>query len=154
MLGNFGSEVCIDLSVTETAGANDWNANVIAEFRENAGKVGGMFEGAPMILVHHVGAKSGAERVAPLVCFREGERLFIFASKGGADENPAWYHNLVANPDTKVEVGTDLLDVTARVLTGTERDEYYAKQVALMPGFGDYQKKTTRVIPVIELVRR
>ena len=139
--------------MTDTTNFNDFNQNIIAEFRANAGKVGGMFEGAPMILVHHIGAKSSVERVAPLVYFAEGERIFIFASKGGADENPAWYHNLVANPKTKVEIGTETFDVVARVLTGAERDEYFAKQVAVAPGFGDYQRKTTRIIPVIELVR-
>jgi deazaflavin-dependent oxidoreductase (nitroreductase family) len=139
--------------VTDTTDFNNFNTNVITEFRENSGKVGGMFEGAPMILVHHIGAKSGVERIAPLVYFAEGDRIFIFASKGGADENPAWYHNLVANPKTKVEVGAETFEVTVRVLTGAERDEYFAKQVAVAPGFGDYQRKTTRVIPVIELVR-
>jgi deazaflavin-dependent oxidoreductase (nitroreductase family) len=139
--------------VTDTTDFNDFNKNVITEFRDNSGKVGGMFEGAPMILVHHIGSKSGVERIAPLVYFAEGDRIFIFASKAGADENPAWYHNLVANPKTKVEVGTETFEATARVLTGAERDEYFAKQVAVAPGFGDYQRKTTRVIPVIELVR-
>jgi deazaflavin-dependent oxidoreductase (nitroreductase family) len=139
--------------MTETPDFNDVNQNVITEFRENAGRVGGMFEGKPMILVHHVGAKSGTERIAPLVYFGEGDRVFVYASKGGADENPAWYHNLVANPRTTVELGTDTFDVTARVLTGAERDEFYAKQVAVQPQFGDYQRKTTRVIPVIELAR-
>ncbi|MBR7833414.1 nitroreductase family deazaflavin-dependent oxidoreductase [Actinospica durhamensis] len=133
--------------------AQDWNTTVIKEFRENEGKVGGMFEGAPMILVHHTGAKSGNERVTPLVYFRESERIFIFASKGGASENPAWFHNLVANPKTRVEVGAETFEVIARVLEGAERDEYYAKQAALMPNFADYASKTTRTIPVIELER-
>jgi deazaflavin-dependent oxidoreductase (nitroreductase family) len=131
----------------------DFNAGIIKEFRENGGKVGGMFEGAPMILVHHIGAKSGTERVAPLVYFSEGDRLFIFASKGGADENPSWYHNLVANPKVNVEVGAETFEVVASVLDRAERDEIYAKQVALQPGFGDYERKTTRIIPVIELKR-
>jgi deazaflavin-dependent oxidoreductase (nitroreductase family) len=131
----------------------EMNNNIVNEFRENGGKVGGMFEGAPMIIVHHVGAKSGTERVTPLVYVREGERIFVFASKGGADDNPAWYHNLVANPKTTIEVGEETFDVTARVLTGAERDEYFAKQVAVAPGFGDYQRKTTRIIPVIEFER-
>ncbi len=131
----------------------EFNNNVIAEFREKGGKVGGMFEGAPLILVHHVGAKSGVERVAPLAYLADGDRLFIFASKAGADENPAWYHNLVANPKTTVEVGTETFPVTASVLTGAERDEIFAKQVAAQPGFGEYEKKTTRIIPVIELTR-
>ena len=133
--------------------AEDWNTGVIKEFRENEGKVGGMFEGAPMILVHHTGAKSGTERVTPLVYFREGERIFVFASKGGAPENPAWFHNLVANPKTQVEVGAETFPVLARVLEGEERDEYYAKQAALMPNFADYARKTTRTIPVVELER-
>ncbi|HEV2637662.1 MAG TPA: nitroreductase family deazaflavin-dependent oxidoreductase [Actinocrinis sp.] len=133
--------------------ANDWNNGVIKEFRENGGKVGGMFEGATMIIVHAIGAKSGKVRETPLVYFGEGDRIFIYASKGGAPENPAWYHNLVANPQVKVEVGTETFEVTARELAGAERDEYYAKQVEVMPGFGDYAANTTRVIPVFELVR-
>jgi deazaflavin-dependent oxidoreductase (nitroreductase family) len=132
---------------------NEFNQQIIAEFRENGGKVGGMFEGSPMILVHHVGAKSGAERVAPLVYLADGDRLFVFASKGGADDNPAWYHNLVANPKTTAEVGTETFAVVAKVLTGAERDAIYAKQAEAQPNFAEYQRKTTRVIPVIELER-
>jgi deazaflavin-dependent oxidoreductase (nitroreductase family) len=132
---------------------DDWNKNVIKEFRENGGKVGGMFEGRSMIIVHTVGAKSGTVRETPLVYLPEGERIFVFASKGGAPENPAWYHNLVANPRVKVEVGTESFEVNARVLTGAERDEYFAKQVAVMPSFADYEANTTRVIPVLELER-
>src|SRR5882724_1436399 len=113
----------------------DFNSNVIAEFRENGGKVGGMFEGAPIILVHHIGAKSGIERIAPLVYLAtEDDRLFIVASKGGADDNPGWYHNLIAHPKVTVELGTETFTVTASVLTGAERDEYFAKQVAAQPG--------------------
>ncbi|WP_433282830.1 nitroreductase family deazaflavin-dependent oxidoreductase [Pseudonocardia xinjiangensis] len=129
------------------------NRKVIAEFRANGGKAGGVFEGKPLILVHNIGARSGTERITPLVYFGEGDRIFIFASKGGVDENPAWYHNLVANPNATVELGTETFPVTARVLTGAERDEYYAKQSAVQPQFADYQRNTTRVIPVIELVR-
>jgi deazaflavin-dependent oxidoreductase (nitroreductase family) len=139
--------------MTETPDMNEMNKQVITEFRENSGKVGGMFEGAPMILVHHVGAKSGTERVAPLVYLGEGDRIFIFASKGGADENPAWFHNLVANPKTTVEIGEETFEVTASVVPQPERDEIYARQVAIMPGFGDYERKTKRVIPVVELTR-
>ncbi|HEX5406904.1 MAG TPA: nitroreductase family deazaflavin-dependent oxidoreductase [Pseudonocardiaceae bacterium] len=130
---------------------NDFNGSIIKEFRENGGKVGGMFEGASMILVHHIGAKSGTERVAPLVYLRDGDRLFIFASKGGADDNPAWYHNLLANPKVTVEVGTESFQVTVSELERAERDEIYAKQVAVAPGFGDYERKTKRIIPVLEL---
>lgn len=129
------------------------NKGVIKEFRENGGKVGGMFEGAAMILVHHTGAKSGVERITPLVYLGEGERVFIFASKGGADDNPSWFHNLVANPKTTIEVGTETIDVVATVLEGAERDEYYAKQATLQPNFAEYQAATKRVIPVIEMKR-
>jgi deazaflavin-dependent oxidoreductase (nitroreductase family) len=129
------------------------NKGVIKEFRENGGKVGGMFEGAAMILVHHTGAKSGVERITPLVYLGEGERVFIFASKGGADDNPSWFHNLVANPKTTIEVGTETYEVVATVLEGAERDEYYAKQAALQPNFAEYQLATKRVIPVVEMKR-
>ncbi|MER5672478.1 nitroreductase family deazaflavin-dependent oxidoreductase [Pseudonocardia alni] len=129
------------------------NRAVIEEFRANGGRAGGMFEGKPLVLVHHVGARSGTERIAPLVPLVEGERIFIFASKGGADSNPDWYHNLVANPDTRIELGTDTLSVRVREVTGPERDEVYARQVALEPQFGDYQRKTDRTIPVLELQR-
>jgi len=129
------------------------NRQVIAEFRETGGKAGGVFEGKPLVLVHHVGAKSGVERIAPLVPLLDGDRIFVFASKGGADTNPDWYHNLVANPKTMVEYGTETFPVTVRVLTGDERDEIYAKQVAVEPQFGEYQRKTTRPIPVLELRR-
>jgi deazaflavin-dependent oxidoreductase (nitroreductase family) len=139
--------------MTEAIDFDGMNRKVIAEFRENDGKVGGMFAGAPLALVHHVGAKSGVQRIAPLVMLGEDDRIFVFASKGGADEHPAWYHNLVANPKTTVEVGTETFDVIARVLTGTERDEFYAKQSAVQPQFAEYQRKTTRSIPVVELMR-
>jgi deazaflavin-dependent oxidoreductase (nitroreductase family) len=139
--------------MTETPDMNEMNNNVIAEFRGNGGKVGGMFDGAPMILVHHVGAKSGTERVAPLMYLADGDRLFVFASKGGAPDNPAWYHNLVANPKTTVEVGDDTFEVTAKEITGPEHDEIYAKQSALWPQFAEYQRSTSRVIPVIEFER-
>ncbi|AKS34668.1 nitroreductase family deazaflavin-dependent oxidoreductase [Mycolicibacterium goodii] len=139
--------------MTEAIDFNEMNRTVIKEFRETGGKAGGIFEGKPLVLVHHVGAKSGKERIAPLVPLLDGDRIYIFASKGGADTNPDWYHNLVANPDTVVELGTETFPVKARVLTGAERDEIYAKQVALEPQFGDYQRKTTRLIPVVELQR-
>ncbi len=132
---------------------NEMNRKVIAEFRENGGKAGGMFEGYPLVLVHHVGAKSGTARVTPLVPYVEGDRLFIFASKGGSPEHPSWFHNLVANPKTEVEYGADRFPVEVRVLAGAERDEVYAKQIAAQPQFKDYENNTDRVIPVIELVR-
>ncbi len=129
------------------------NRSVIAEFRETGGKAGGVFEGKPLVLVHHVGAKSGVERIAPLVPLLDGDRIFVFASKGGADTNPDWYHNLVAHPNTVVELGSETFPVTVRVLAGAERDEIYATQSALEPQFAEYQRNTIRVIPVLELER-
>lgn len=132
---------------------DEMNRAVIEEFRASGGKAGGIFEGKPLVLVHHVGAKSGTARIAPLVPLLDGGRIFIFASKGGADTNPDWYHNLVANPETVLELGSETFPVRARVLTGQERDDIYAKQVAVEPQFGEYQRKTTRRIPVFELQR-
>ncbi|WP_428338510.1 nitroreductase/quinone reductase family protein [Mycobacterium sp.] len=133
------------------------NRNVIGDFRVNRGKVGGPFEGKPLILVHHCGAKSGTERITPLVPYLDGQHIYVFASKAGAETNPDWYHNLVANPNTTVEVGTDegteTIPVTARVLNGSERDNIYAQQSAVEPQFADYQRNTDRLIPVIELQR-
>ena len=132
---------------------DEMNRTVIDEFRATGGKAGGVFEGKPLVLVHHIGAKSGTERIAPLVPLLDDGRIYIFASKGGADTNPDWYRNLVANPGITVELGTETVPATARPLEGVERDEIYAKQVAAEPQFGDYQRNTTRVIPVVELVR-
>ena len=140
--------------MTERVDFDEMNRRVISEFRETGGKAGGVFEGKPLVLVHHVGAKSGTERIAPLVPLLDGSRVFIFASKGGADTNPDWFHNLTANPEIVVELGAETFPVTARVLSGTERDEVYAKQVEVEPQFGEYQRKTTRVIPVFELERK
>jgi deazaflavin-dependent oxidoreductase (nitroreductase family) len=138
------------------ADSNDWNQGIIEEFRSNQGRVGGMFEGASMILVHHVGRKSGKEFVNPLAYLpgEDGE-MYLFASKAGAPTNPDWYYNLVAAARTAVEVGTETFDVTVSEVTGAERDRIYAKQVAVAPGFGDYAKKTegVRVIPVLRLTR-
>lgn len=133
---------------------NDFNAAVIAEFRENHGKVGGNFEGAPLLLLHSVGAKSGQTRVSPMMYLPDGDRFLVFASKAGAPDNPDWYHNLKANPDATIEVGDDTIDVRAEELGRAERDEKYAEQAALFPGFADYEKKTDRVIPVLALTRR
>ena len=135
--------------------ADDWNQQVIAEFRENDGKVGGPFEGSPMVLLHHFGAKSGTERVTPLMAQVEGDRTFIFASKAGAPDNPDWYHNLRAHPEISIEVG-DRADVpvTAVELEGDERNRVWDRQKADWPQFADYEAKTDRTIPVIELVPR
>ncbi|MET7994866.1 nitroreductase family deazaflavin-dependent oxidoreductase [Amycolatopsis sp. NPDC005232] len=133
---------------------SDWNQQIIDEFRANEGKVGGMFEGANMILVTHTGAKSGTQRVAPLVYTTDGDRYVIAASKGGADTNPDWYHNLVANPKVTLEIGTEKFDATAKLIEDrAERDRLYAGMAAHMPGFADYEKKTTRLIPVFVLER-
>jgi deazaflavin-dependent oxidoreductase (nitroreductase family) len=134
--------------------ANDFNQSIVDEFRANGGKVGGPFEGAPMLLLTTTGAKSGQARTAPLVYLPDGDRYVVFASKAGAPTNPDWYHNLVANPSVSVEVGSDRTDADAVVLTGEERDQLFAKQSERMPGFKDYQDKTTRVIPVIALQPR
>lgn len=133
---------------------SDFNTQVIEEFRANEGKVGGPFEGAPMILVHHTGAKSGVERVTPLVYQpRDDNSWVIFASYAGADKDPAWFGNLVANPATTVEVGTQTIPVTARVAEGEERTALWEAQKQAMPGFADYEAKTTREIPVVVLDR-
>jgi deazaflavin-dependent oxidoreductase (nitroreductase family) len=133
---------------------SDFNQKIIEEFRANSGRVGGMFEGAPMILIHHVGAKSGIERITPLVHFREDDdHTVIVASKGGAPTHPAWFHNLKANPKIEVEVGTETYTVVADEITGPERDEVWKRVVTQSPGFGDYQQKTDRVIPLVRLTR-
>jgi deazaflavin-dependent oxidoreductase (nitroreductase family) len=133
---------------------SDWNQQIIDEFHANEGKVGGMFEGKNMVLITHTGAKSGTERVLPLVYTTDGDRYVIAASKGGADTNPDWYHNLVANPKIKVEIGTEKFDATAKLIEDrAERDRLYAGMVAHNEGFAEYEKKTTRLIPVFVLER-
>ena len=129
----------------------DFNTQVIEEFRANGGKAGGMFEGMPLVLVHNVGAKSGKEYVTPLVYLADGDDLVIFASKGGAPENPGWYHNLKAEPNVSIEVGDRKLDVLATEATGDERDRLYSAQEAAQPQFAEYATKTDRKIPVIVL---
>jgi deazaflavin-dependent oxidoreductase (nitroreductase family) len=133
---------------------NDFNAGVIEEFRANGGTAGGMFEGKPLLLVHNVGAKSGKEFVTPLVYLADGENWVIFASKGGAPNNPGWYHNLKAQPAVSIEVGTDTVEVTAEEATGTERDRLYSIQEEQQPQFAEYAQKTDRNIPVIVLKPR
>lgn len=129
----------------------DFNEQVIAEFRANHGKVGGPFDGAPLLLLHSIGAKSGAERVSPLMYLADGDRYVIFASKAGADTNPAWYHNVKANPEVTIEVGDETISAVAAEVDGAERDDLYRTQANLFPGFADYEKKTSRVIPVVVL---
>jgi len=131
----------------------DWNSSIIEEFRANKGKVGGNFEGAPLLILETKGAKTGLTRHHPMMYQLDGDRYLIFASKGGSPTNPDWYHNLVANPRARVEVGDETFDVEADVLTGEERDRFYAIQAERYPGFADYQKKAARVIPVVALTR-
>ena len=132
---------------------NEFNQNIITEFRANAGKVGGPFAGAPMTLLTTKGATSGQPHTTPLVHLEDGGRVVVFASMGGAPKHPQWYRNVVANPDVEVEVGTEKYAAKARVTEGKEHDELFAKQVALIPTFGEYQTKTSRVIPVVVLER-
>jgi len=130
----------------------DFNAKVIEEFRANEGRVGGMFEGAPLLLLHHTGAKSGTSRINPLVYLPDGERYVIFASKAGAPTNPDWYHNLMAHPAVKVEVGPETLDVKVEEATGSERERLLNAQVERMPQFGEYiESAGARQIPVLVL---
>lgn len=131
---------------------DDYNSRIIAEFRANEGRVGGNFEGAPMLLLHTTGARSGAERVNPMMYLDLDGHRYVFASFAGNDVHPAWYHNLVANPDVEVEVGSSTYEAIAHSLSGAERDRVYAEQANRYPGFADYQAKTKRVIPVVELV--
>jgi deazaflavin-dependent oxidoreductase (nitroreductase family) len=132
---------------------NDWNRQTIEQFRANNGKVGGFWEGKPLLLLTTTGAKSGQRRTTPTMYLRDGDRLLVFASKGGAPTHPAWYHNLVAHPEVTVEVGTETYKATATVLKGEERDQLYARHAELYPQFGEYQTRTTRKIPVIALER-
>jgi deazaflavin-dependent oxidoreductase (nitroreductase family) len=130
---------------------NDFNARIIDEFHANEGRVGGMFEGTTLLLLHHVGARTGANRVNPLAYDRDGDRYVIFASKAGAPTNPDWYHNLKAHPNVEIEVGSDTIDVVAAEAVGEERDRLYRRQAERSPGFAEYEAKTDRVIPVMLL---
>ena len=132
---------------------NDWNSKIIEEFRANGGIVGGPFEGSPMVLLHTTGAKSGLERVNPMMYLQDNDRLYVFASKAGADSDPDWYRNLVANPAVTIEIGPETVAATAATLQGAERDRIFDLQKQRYPGFSEYEAKTSRVIPVVELVR-
>jgi deazaflavin-dependent oxidoreductase (nitroreductase family) len=133
--------------------SNNWNDKVIAEFRANEGKVGGPFEGAPLLLLQTTGAKSGQQRISPLVYLADGDHIVIFGSNAGRPRHSAWYHNILANPSVTIEIGTDKYDATASVVTGEERERLWKAQVAVAPYFADYQAKTDREIPVIVLER-
>jgi deazaflavin-dependent oxidoreductase (nitroreductase family) len=140
--------------MTSPADMNEFNKQIVEEFRANDGKVGGMFEGKNVLLLTTIGAKSGEERLSPLAYTRDGDRYVVAASMGGAPKNPAWYHNLVANPKVTVEVGTEKFEATATVIADrAERDRLYAGMIAHAEGFADYEKKTTRVIPIVVLER-
>jgi deazaflavin-dependent oxidoreductase (nitroreductase family) len=133
------------------ADTKNWNDPIIDEFRANQGKVGGNFERQPLLLLHHRGARTGVERVNPLAYQKVGDSYAVFASKGGSPTNPDWYHNLVANPRARVEVGTETVDVNARVARGEERERIWNDQKKINPGFADYEERTEREIPVIVL---
>jgi len=137
-----------------TNSASSWNDQVIAEFRANNGSVARF--GRNLVLIHHVGAKTGAERVAPARAIRDDpDTWLVAASKGGAPDNPAWYHNLVAHPDVRIETPDDgTVAVHAEVLRGTDRDEAWERFKEASPGFRDYEQKTTRTIPVVRFHRR
>lgn len=132
---------------------NDWNKKIIAEFRANGGKVGGQFADRTLLLLHTIGAKSGQERINPLVCGTDGERLVVVASKGGAPTNPDWYYNIMANPLVTVELGTEQFQAQATVAEEPERTRLFDQMVAAMPGFAEYQRNVTRILPVIVLTR-
>jgi deazaflavin-dependent oxidoreductase (nitroreductase family) len=130
---------------------NEFNRGVIAEFRNNAGQVSGTFEGWPMILVNHRGAKSGKSYTTPLVYTRDGDDYVVIASKAGAPVDPQWFHNVIAHPDITIEVGDQVIPVTAHAAEGAERDRLYRAQADLMPNFDEYQANTERTIPVVVL---
>jgi deazaflavin-dependent oxidoreductase (nitroreductase family) len=131
----------------------DWNKGIIDEFRANSGKVGGPFAGKTLLLLHTVGAKSGLPRINPVACVTDGDQLVIIASKGGAPTNPDWYYNLLAQPLVEVEFGVEKFQAQSAVAPEPERTQLFNKMVEVMPGFADYQRKTTRIIPVITLTR-
>ena len=150
--GAVGMTASLD-TVARMPDVNDFNRNLIDEFRANKGKVTGPFEGAPLLLLTTTGAKSGATRINPVVFTRDGDRLVIIASKGGAPRSPDWYHNLVAHPTVKVELPDETFEAKASVAEGEERERLYAAQAAMMPAFTEYQQKTDRQIPVVLLER-
>jgi deazaflavin-dependent oxidoreductase (nitroreductase family) len=132
---------------------SDYNTQIIEEFRANAGRLGGHWEGRDLLLLTTTGRKSGKAHTTPMVFVREGDRLFVFASKAGAPNHPDWYFNLVADPHVSVEVGAEQYDAVATTLEREERDRVFAEQAARVPAFQEYQDKTERVIPVVALTR-
>src|SRR3954447_7708024 len=140
-------------TVTGMPDVNDFNRTMIDEFRQNGGKVSGVFENAPLLLITTTGAKSGKKRTNPVVYTSDGERLVVIASKGGAPSSPDWYHNLVANPAVTVELPDETFTARATVAEGEERDRLFAAQASMMPAFAEYEQKTERQIPVVLLER-
>ena len=136
------------------AEVSERNRAVIEEFRKNAGKMVGSWEGRPLLLLTTTGAKTGQQRITPVMYLPDRDRLLVFASRGGAPTSPGWYHNLLAHPDVTVEAGAETFDATAEVLTGVERDRLYQRQAELYPIFGEYQRRTSRKVPVIALKRK
>jgi deazaflavin-dependent oxidoreductase (nitroreductase family) len=135
--------------------ATNWNDKIIKEFRENEGRVGGPFKGHLLVLLHTWGAKSGIERVNPVACQQiDDDTWAVFASKGGAPTNPQWLYNVKANPDVEIEIGTETIPARAHIASSAEREPIWTKQKQLMPGFAEYEKKTSREIPVVVLERR
>jgi deazaflavin-dependent oxidoreductase (nitroreductase family) len=133
---------------------NEFNQQIIREFRRNEGKVGGPFEGASLVLLTTKGAKTGRSRTHPLACqVADDGTLFVFASKAGAPTNPDWYYNLLAHPQVGVEFGADSFEATAEVVTGPQRDEIFTRQIERFPDFADYQERAHRIIPVVALRR-
>jgi deazaflavin-dependent oxidoreductase (nitroreductase family) len=141
------------MSDATPGGMNDFNKTIIEEFRANEGVVGGPFAGAPIVLLTTTGAKSGLKRTSPLVSYAEHDRLFIMASKGGAPDNPDWYHNLKANPTVTIEQGTETFEAASTEVPEPERSEIFGRVAELMPNFAEYEKNTDRKIPLIELKR-
>lgn len=142
-----------DKLVADASALDDFNRQIVEEFRANGGKVGGPFEGGTLVLLHTVGAKSGQPRLSPLAYLEIDGKVLIVGSYAGAPKHPAWVHNLRANPKAHIEIGSDAYDVTARELPDDERDATYPKIVERAPVFAEYQAKTSRAIPLFELVR-
>jgi deazaflavin-dependent oxidoreductase (nitroreductase family) len=132
----------------------EYNAKIIAEFRANQGRVGGMWEETPLLLLHHTGARSGVSRVNPVAYLPDARRYLIWAANGGAPSNPDWYHNLNAHPNTRIEVGSETIDVVAEETSGAERERLFARAAERYPQLHDLARKTDRVIPVITLTPR
>ena len=142
------------MAETGNGGLRGFNESLIAEFRANGGRVGGQFAGAPLLLLTTTGAKTGRPHTTPVAYTRDGDRLIVFASFAGSPRNPAWYHNLVAHPTATVELGSETFGVRAEVTTGEERDRLFAERADRVPQLADYQRRTTRPIPVVGLTRR